>query len=230
MVAHVDPTPGTTTRCPPYAHMPPPGLCSAPIHLVLLVISTEHVESLFPGEKCVSKPPSASPLHDWMVKGEPDSFIGVLCTSWVFYRDANKRNDDGNIPYRPLFFARVTSKNLEPFIMRITAEWFKAAKTHMNSPSIGRSVHHVKGRHVQRALTLQVHHKCASQPKNWEFEVLTKMVIVKQQQIASEEWLTYARAFLAPSLQQSTPQESNRDLSQETKGAHQKSEKTKTHQ
>ena len=45
------------------------------------------------------------------------------------------------------------------------------------------------------------------------------MVIVKQQQIALEEWLTYARAFLAPSLQQSTPQESNRDLlSQGTKG------------
>ena len=48
--------------------------------------------------------------------------------------------------------------------------------------------------------------------------MLTKMVIVKQQQIASEEWLTYAKAFLAPSLQQSTPQESKRDLSQETKG------------
>jgi hypothetical protein len=119
MVAHVYPTPGTTTRCPPYAHMPPPRLCSAPLHLALLVISTEHVESLFPGEKCVSEPPSASPLHDWMVKGEPDSFIGVLCTLWVFYRDANKRNDDENMPYRPLFFARVTSENHGPFIMRM---------------------------------------------------------------------------------------------------------------
>ena len=145
MVAHVNPTPGTTTRCPPYAHMPPPGLCSAPIHLALLVISTEHVESLFPGEKCVSEPPSASPLHEWMVKGEPDSFIGVLCTSWVFYRDANKRNEDGNMPYRPLFFARVTSENHEPFLMRMSAEWFKAAKAHMDLPSLGRSVHHVKG-------------------------------------------------------------------------------------
>ncbi len=57
-----------------------------------------------------------------------------------------------------------------------------------------------------------------SEPKNWEFEVLAKMVIVKQHKIASEEWLTYARAFLAPSLQQSTSQESKRDLSQETKG------------
>jgi hypothetical protein len=62
-----------------------------------------------------------------------------LCTSWVFYRD-------GNIPYRPLFFARVTSENHEPFIMRMSAEWFKAAKTHMDSPSLGRSLHHVKGK------------------------------------------------------------------------------------
>jgi hypothetical protein len=166
MVAHVDPSPGTTTRCPPYAHRPPPGLCSAPLHLALLVISTEHVESLFPGEKCVSEPPPPSLLHDWMVKGEPDSFIGVSCTSWVFYRDANKRNDDGNIPYRPLFFAMVTSEYHEPFVTRMSAEWFKAAKTHMDSPSLGRSVHHVKGQHVQRALTLQVLHKCASEPKN----------------------------------------------------------------
>jgi hypothetical protein len=97
-------------------------------------------------------------------------------------------------------------------------EWFKAAKAHMDLPSLGRSVHHVKGQDVQRTLTLQVHHKSPSEPKNWQFEVLTKMVIVKQQQIASEEWLTYARAFLAPSLQQSPPQESKRDLSQETKG------------
>ena len=98
----------------------------------------------------------------------------------------------------------------------------------MDLPSLGRSVHHVKGQYVQRTLTLQVHHRSASEPKNWEFEVLTKMVIVKQQQIASEEWLTYARAFLAPSLQQSTPQESNRGLFQGTKGeARQKIRKNK---
>jgi hypothetical protein len=104
-------------------------------------------------------------------------------------------------------------------------------KTHMDSPSLGRSVHHVKGQNVQRALTLQVHHK-VSEPTNWEFEVLTKMVIVivKEQQIASEEWLTYARVFLAPSIQQSTPQESKRNLAQESKGARPKIEKIKIHQ
>ncbi len=128
--------------------MPSLGHCSAPLHLALQVISTEHVESLFPGEKCVPAPPLASPLHDWMVKGDPDSFIGVLCTSWVFYRDMDKRNDDGHISYRPLFYARVSSANQEPLIMRMTAEWFSALKAHIDSPSLGRSMHHVKGHRI----------------------------------------------------------------------------------
>ncbi len=55
------------------------------------------------------------------------------------------------------------------------------------------------------------------------------MVVIQKQEIASEEWLAYANAFLAPSPQQSTtPQESNRDLSRETKGA--RSEIRKTYQ
>ncbi len=61
MVAHVDPTPGTATRCPPYAHIPPPGHCIAPLHLTLMGISAEHVESLFHGEKYVSAPPPSFP-------------------------------------------------------------------------------------------------------------------------------------------------------------------------
>ncbi len=222
MVAHVDTTPGTAARCPPYAHIPPNGHCIAPLHLTLMVISIKHVELLFYGEKRVSAPPPASPLHDWMVKGEPDSFIGVLCTSWVFYRDMNKRDDDGNISYRPLFFARVSSENHEPFIMQMTAEWFKAAKAHMASPSLGRSVHHVKGDQVQPTLNSKVHPK-GSTPNDWKFEVLTKMAVIQKQKIASEEWLAYASAFLAPSPQQSTPQEST---PQETKGARPEIRKT----
>jgi hypothetical protein len=215
----------TTTLCPPYAHMSPPGrcsapihLCSAPIHLALLGISTEHVELLFPGEKCVSEPPSASPLHDWMVKGEPESFIGVLCTSWVFYWDANKRNEDGNMPYRPLFFARVTSENHEPFIMRMSAEWFKAAKAHMDLPSLGRSVHHVKGQYVQRTLTLEVHHRSVDKDDHRQ---ATTNRFRRMANICE-------RIPCASSLQQSTPQESNRNLSQGTKSeARQKSGKTR---
>jgi hypothetical protein len=129
----------------------------------------------------------------------------------------NKRDDDGNISYRPLFFARVYSENHEPFIMQMTAEWFKAAKSYLASSSLGRSVHHVKGDQVQPTLNSQVHPKGFT-PNGWEFEVLTKMVVIQKQEFASEEWLAYTSAFLAPSQQQSTPQESNRDLSQETKG------------
>ncbi len=86
----------------------------------------------------------------------------------------------------------------------------------MASPSLSRSVHHVKRDRVQPTLNSQVHPK-GPMPKDWKFEVLTKMVVIQKQQIASEEWLAYARAFLAPGLQQSTPQESKRDLAQETK-------------
>ncbi len=99
----------------------------------------------------------------------------------------------------------------------MTAEWFKAAKSYLASSSLGRSVHHVKGDQVQPTLNSQVHPKGFT-PNGWEFEVLTKMVVIQKQEFASEEWLAYTSAFLAPSQQQSTPQESNRDLSQETKG------------
>ncbi len=69
-----------------------------------------------------------------------------------FYGDMGERNDDGNISYRPLLFAKVSSVNQEPFIMRMTAEWFKVAKAHMDLPSLGRSVHHVKKHRVQPTL------------------------------------------------------------------------------
>ena len=57
MVAHVDTTPGTAARCPPYAHMPPNGHCIAPLHLTLMVISTKHVESLFYEKNSCPHPP-----------------------------------------------------------------------------------------------------------------------------------------------------------------------------
>jgi hypothetical protein len=110
--------------------------------------------------------------------------------------------------------------------MRMTAEWFQAAKAHMDSPSLGRSVHHVKGHRVQPTLNSQVHRKCST-PNDREFEVLTKMVVVQKHQTASKEWLASARAFLAPGLNQSTPPESKRDLDQKIKGAHQKIGKNK---
>jgi hypothetical protein len=113
------------------------------------------------------------------------------------------------MPYRPLFFARVTSENHELFLMRMSAEWFKAAKAHMDLPALGRSVHHVKGQCVQRTLTLQVHHKSPSEPKNWEFEVLTKMVIVKQQKSLQKNGLPMRE--LSSRLAHSNPHPKNQN-------------------
>jgi hypothetical protein len=79
-----------------------------------------------------------------MVSGPPDGFIGPLDTSWVFYRDMAMRDEIGNVTYRPSYFARVSSADTEPFIMRMTADWFTTAKRYLVLPADGRSVHHVK--------------------------------------------------------------------------------------
>jgi hypothetical protein len=162
----------TTIRCPPFAHLPQPGQCIAPLH-----IDVGHVLSLFPGEMKLSAPPLTSPHHDWMANADAESFIGALCVSWVFYRDAQKRNDRGDTSYHPQFFARVSGPNQDTFIMRMTSEWFAAARKYTDSPSLGRCVNHVRGPRVQRTLQEQVH-IIPFTPKHWEFEVLTKLVVV----------------------------------------------------
>jgi hypothetical protein len=81
--AHVGATEQTTIRCSPYAHLPQPGKCSAPLHLTLLVIDVEHLLRLFPGE--LGDPPLTSPLYDWTANDNAESFRGALCVSWMFY-------------------------------------------------------------------------------------------------------------------------------------------------
>ena len=67
------------------------------------------------------------------------------------------RDEIGNATYRPSYFARVTSADTEPFIMR--------------------SVHHVKGHEVQ-AILCSTNYESPPTPQDWEFEVLTKKVVV----------------------------------------------------
>ncbi len=112
----------------PYSDMPISSSDSVPVTLSLMVISPEHVGTIFPRERVFSAPPPSSPLHNWMVSCTPDDFIGPLDTSWVFYRDMAMRNAAGNTTYRPSYFARVSSADSEPFIMCMTADWFAAAK------------------------------------------------------------------------------------------------------
>jgi hypothetical protein len=141
--AHVEDTKETISRCSPYAHLPQPGICRAPCHLTFLVINVEHLLCLFPGE--LSTPPLTSPFHDWMTNNKPESFVGALCVSWVFYRDAQQRDDRGDTMYHPKFFARVSAPNQDTFIMRMPSAWFEAARSYTDSLSLGRCVHHVRG-------------------------------------------------------------------------------------
>jgi hypothetical protein len=71
---------------------------------------------------------------------------------------------------------QVSSVDMEPFIMRMTADWFATAKRHLALPAHGRSVHHVKGHEVQAILST-TNYDSLPTPQDWEFEVLTKKVV-----------------------------------------------------
>ena len=124
-----------TDRCSPYSDMPISTSDSVSVTLALLVLSPEHIGTTFPRDRVVSAPPLSSPFHNWMVSGTLDGFIGPLDTSWVFYRDMAMRDEIGNATYRPSYFVRVTSTDTEPFIMRMTANWFATAKRYLALPA-----------------------------------------------------------------------------------------------
>jgi hypothetical protein len=195
--AHVEDTKETIFRCSPYAYLPQPGKCRAPCHLTLLVINVEHLLCLFPGE--LSAPPPTSPLYDWMTNNNAESFFGALCVSWVFYRDAQQRDDRGDTVYHPQLFARVWAPNQGAFIMCMSSEWFEAARSYTDSPSLGRCVHHVRGTMIKRTLRKQIH-RLQFTPKDWEFEVLTKLMVLGQQPAQTQEPRTQEITFLGPTL------------------------------
>jgi hypothetical protein len=193
--AHAGDTKETIFRCSPYAHLPQPGKCSAPCHLTLLVINVEHLLRLFPGE--LSAPPPTSPFYDWMANNNTESFVGALCMSWVFYRDAQQRDED--TVYHPQFFARVSAPDQDTFTMRMSSEWFEAARRYTDSPSLGRCVHHVRGTTIKKALRKQVHQPKFT-PKGWEFEMLTKLLVLGQQPAQTQEPRTHEITFFGPTL------------------------------
>ena len=181
-------------RWSPYAHLPQPGKCRAACHLTLLVINVEHLLRLFPGE--LSAPPPTSPFYDWMANNKTESFVGALCVSWVFYRDALQRDDRGDTVYHPQFFARILTPNQDTFIMRMSSAWFEAARSYTDSPFWGRCVHHVKGTTISKVLRKQVHQPNFT-PKDWELEVLTKLLVLGQQPQIQEP-TTHEITFLGP--------------------------------
>ena len=180
-----------TGRCPPYSDLLIAARFSAP-HLALLVLSTEDVSSLFPGDPVVLSPPTASPFYDWMVTGVPATFVGTIIHSMVFYRHLSHPN----AAYKPQFFARAVSSGVPPFLISMGHEWFTAACDHASRPALGHSVVHVHSGQVQSVLNAGGH-----APPGWEtspdwlYEVLTKQLLisgrrVNRQQLANMDFLT----------------------------------------
>jgi hypothetical protein len=128
-----------------------------------------------------------------MANNDIKSFFGALCVSWVFYRNAQKRDDRGDTVYHPQFFARVSVQNQDTFIMRMTSDWFEATRRYTDSSSLGRCMHHVRGPMIKKTLRKQVHRPQFT-PKDWEFEVLG------QQPAQAREPRTHEIAFFGPIL------------------------------
>ena len=109
-----DRDPEVAGRCPPYSDLIPSAHFSV-THLYLLVLSTEDVSSLFPGDLVVSSPPTTSPFHAWMVSGVSGTFVGPMIHSMVFHRHLSRRSLDDSRPYKPHFFARAHLGGGAPF-------------------------------------------------------------------------------------------------------------------
>ncbi len=83
--------------------------------------------------------------------------------------------------------------------MRMTSDWFARARRYTDSPSLGKCVHHVRRQGLHPTLRKQVH-KPHFTPKDWEFEVLTKLVVLGQVPAQPDESRTPTIAFLGPTL------------------------------
>ncbi len=173
-----DRDPEAAGRCPPYSEQIPSARFSAP-HLSLLVLSTEDVSSLFPGELVVSSPPTTSPFHDWMISGVPETFVGPLLHSMAFNRHLSRRGSDNRFSYKPQFFVRATSTGVPPFLIAMQHERFSSACEYATRPALGRSVIHVDSLRVQPFLNAGSHAPPEWEtPTDWLFEVLTKQLVI----------------------------------------------------
>jgi hypothetical protein len=83
--------------------------------------------------------------------------------------------------------------------MRMAGEWFEAARRYTDSPSLGRCVHDVQGTMIKKALRRQVHRPQFT-PKDSEFEVLTKLMVLEQQPAQAQEPRTHEITFFGPIL------------------------------
>jgi hypothetical protein len=134
------------------SNLAPATLPPAP-HLSLLILSTTHVNMLFPGDSTGNTLSASSPFYSWLIFNRQDCFDGPLTSSIVSYRDLDTQNrPDLRLAYKPKFWARVSSPGCLPYIMQIISTWFKATRVHLSSPARGRSALHVLLEHVQPIL------------------------------------------------------------------------------
>ncbi len=97
--------------------------------------------------------------------------------------------------------------------MRMSSEWFEAARRYTDSPSLGRCVHHVRGTLIKKALRKQVHQPQFI-PKDWEFEVLTKLMVLGQQPAQAQEPRTHEITFFENSAHSIPPADITVQVSQ----------------
>ncbi len=83
--------------------------------------------------------------------------------------------------------------------MHMSSEWFEAARKYTDSPSLGRCVHHVRGTMIKKALRKQVHRPQFT-PKDWEFEVLTKLMVLGQQPAQAQKPRTHEITLFGTTL------------------------------
>jgi hypothetical protein len=160
-----------------FSNLAPATLPPAP-HLSLLILSTTHVNMLFPGDSIGNALSPSSPFYSWMIYNRQDCFDGPLTNSIVSYRDLDTQNrPDLRLAYKPKFWARVSSPGCPSYIMQTSPAWFKAARAHLSSPARGRSALHVLSEHVQPILNSGGHAPANwTVPPNWQFEILTKQI------------------------------------------------------
>jgi hypothetical protein len=147
-------------------------------HLSLLILSTRHINTLFPGDSIGNALSPASPFYSWMIFNRQDCLDGPLTNSIVSYRDLDTQNrPDLRLAYQPKFWARVSSPGCPPYIMEISSAWFKSARAYLSSPARGRSALHVLSEHVQPILNSGGHSPANwTVPNDWQFEILTKQI------------------------------------------------------
>jgi hypothetical protein len=97
-----------------------------------------------------------------------------------------------------MFVVRVTSEGVPPFLMVIHHDWFAASLTYFDITADGRSVHHLRIPQVQQVLNSGGHGLPEQDtPPDWQFEVMTKELILPGQRTPEHSHAFWDREIIA---------------------------------